>query len=170
MRTLNILLGAGCAALCPFFTSAALAGDLTVVEGVWTTSVSNRQYGTLLEAGSPAQPIYFWTRLSGGKEALEVLQRQGRLPIRHVWSFSNVFTSSKQDMDPVQEKTLSAGEITDQGALAGLVDRRGHFTWRTWSRKEAVWGGQWTVSVQYANGAPVMCQGKPCRWSINLRE
>jgi hypothetical protein len=151
-------------------SAAALAGDLTVLEGIWTTSVTNRQYGPKVEADSQARPIYFWTRLSGGKESLETLQKQGRLPIMHVWKFDNVFTSETKKVEPVQDKVLGVGDIVDQGGLVSLVTQTGRFTWRTWSRKEAVWGGKWTVTVQYADGQPVMCDGKPCRWTIKLQE
>jgi hypothetical protein len=147
------------------------AGDLTVVEAVWTTSVNERQYGAKVEPESPARPIYFWTRLAGGPESLAALKKNGKLPIKHVWRFANVFESGSSSVDPAQERVLNAGQIVDaNGALGGLVDRTGQFTWRTWSKKESVWGGTWTVLVQYADGEPVMCSGSPCQWSINLEE
>jgi hypothetical protein len=149
---------------------AAGAGDLTVLEGVWTTSVSDRQYGPRVQPASQARPIYFWTRLSGGPESLQELQQQGKLPVRHVWKFSNVFKSGTEKVDPVQEKALPVGDIVDHGGLSAAVGQTGSFTWRTWSRKDAVWGGTWAVTVQYADGQPVMCGGKPCQWTIKLRE
>jgi hypothetical protein len=161
-----------CAALATSGMSAvAHAGDLTVIEAVWTSSIAGRQYGARVEPDSPARPMYFWTKLAGGPESLAVLRRNGKLPIKHVWQFANVFDSGSSVIDPSQERALAVGQIVDvNGALGDLVDRTGQFTWRTWSKKESVQGGTWTVSVQYADGEPVMCSGKPCQWSIDLEE
>jgi hypothetical protein len=148
----------------------ANAGDLTVIEAVWTTSVTARQYGRQVEPDAPARPLYFWTKLAGGQEALEILRQQGKLPIKHHWKFTNVFDASAEDQDPEQEsaKYLPAGDIRDQGGMAALVNDGKNFTWRTWTHKKAVWGGTWTVTVVYSDGSPVLCESKPCSWSISL--
>jgi hypothetical protein len=81
-----------------------------------------------------------------------------------------VFDTQTEDQEPEQEggKTLPAGSISDQGGLSALVKEGKNFSWRTWTHKKAVWGGTWTVTVQYADGSPVLCEGKPCSWSIKL--
>ena len=150
----------------------AIAGDLTVVEGVWTTGVDkdSRQYKDRLEKTAPAKPLYFWTRLKGGRESLEWLAKNGKLPITHEWVFSNAFGKSLDNVDPEQEgKSLPAGNISDTGGLASLINKDGQFLWRTWSNKESVWRGTWVVAVKYADGQPVMCGPKTCRWLIELK-
>ncbi len=150
----------------------ANAGDLTVVEGVWTTGVDkeSRQYKDRLDKTAPAQPLYFWTRLKGGRESLEWLVKNGKLPIMHEWVFSNAFTTSLDKVDPQQEgKSLPAGNISDTGGLTSLVNNDGKFLWRTWSNKESLWRGTWVVAVKYADGQPVMCGPKACRWLIVLK-
>jgi hypothetical protein len=155
-----------------FLHDAAIAGDLTVVEGVWTTGVDkdSRQYKDRLDKSVPAQPLYFWTRLKGGRESLEWLAKNGKLPIMHEWIFSNAIKKSLDSVDPQQEgKSLSAGHISDTGGLASLVNKDGQFLWRTWSNKESVWRGTWVVAVKYADGEPVMCGPKACRWLIVIK-
>ena len=148
----------------------SFGGDLTVMEAVWTTSVVNREYGTKVEPNSPAQSLYFWTKLKGGKAALEELKKEGKLPIKHHWKFSNIFKTGSGIVDPDQEgKVLPAGGIQDErGGISSLVSQGGNFTWRTWTHKESVWGGAWTVTVKYATGEPIICNGKPCSWTIKL--
>lgn len=150
---------------------SAIGGDLSVVEAVWTTSVVNRQYGPKVAPNSPARPLYFWTKLKGGTASLEALQKEGKLPIKHHWKFSNVFRAGGEDREPDQEgKVLSAGDIRDQGGITALVSEGGAFTWRTWTHKQSMWGGTWTVTVLYATGEPVMCNDKPCSWTIKMGE
>lgn len=148
----------------------AQVDDLTVIQAVWTTRIgSDKQFVGKLSDGSPAKPLYFWTRLQGGPEALERLRQEGRLPIVHQWVHSTAVEQTVDEVDPDQEGThLSVGSIRGTGGLASMVDASGAFRWRTWSLKQSVAPGTWTVTVRYATGEPVMCGSRACRWSIEL--
>ena len=162
-------LAAGGASFCS--PVLAQADDLTVVEAVWTTKVMNRQPIDSVKDNSAARPLYFWTRLQGGPIALETLRREGKLPIVHQWVHSTVVGQEGEEVPPDQDdgKQLPGGTITPSGGLSATVNDFGRFRWRTWSHKESMWNGTWTVTVRYANGDPVKCGDDACQWTIELR-
>lgn len=145
--------------------------DLTVVEVAWTSSVVNRQPTDRVQPESRPRPLYFWTRLRGGAATLETLRREGKLPIVHQWVRSTILGQEGEELDPAQDdgKDLGVGSIRGSAGLTATVNDFGSFRWRTWSNKESVTAGTWTVTVRYANGDPVLCSGEPCQWSITLR-
>lgn len=158
-------LASGCLVLCA--PVLAQSDDLTVVEAVWTTNVLNRQPIDFVKNDSAARPLYFWIRLQGGPNALETLKKEGKLPIVHQWVHSTIFGQEGEEVHPDQD--LPAGAITPSGGLTAMVNDFGEFRWRTWSRKESVWSGTWTVTVRYANGEPVRCGKGTCNSTIELR-
>jgi hypothetical protein len=158
--------------------SAAQVSDLTVVEAVWTTRIEDRLPVGQVKQRSAVRSLYFWTRLKGGNKALELLRVEGKLPIVHQWIHSTSVTKgdvetlgTDQDLLPAREdgRPLSAGDIEHSVGLAATANDLGTFRWRTWSHKESVWNGTWTVFVRYANGDPVLCNEQPCRWRIQVR-
>ena len=151
--------------------ASAQSDDLTVVEAVWATRILNRQPVDAVKDRGSVRQLYFWTRLQGGPNALEALERDGKLPIVHQWVHSTIVGQEGEMLSPDQDdgKQLQVGTITPSGGLTSMVSDHGKFRWRTWSHKESVWGGTWTVTVRYANGDPVMCAESACQWAIDLR-
>ncbi len=154
----------------------ARAIDLVSVDEVAWASAVDRASGEYTPApargGSARRPLYFWTRLTGKGDAIERLRTEGKLPIRHCWtsSVAGVRLVEPDSATPVEAIKL---DIDRNGALVGALQReldtRGFFDWRTWSGKRHLHAGLWSVAVQYADGTPVLCAGKPCQYTIELQ-
>lgn len=170
IRLARLLLGGGLA-VASSYALAAGNDDLTVAEAVWTSAIDNRQYVGRVNPGARVKSLYFWTRLKGGAKALEVLKKEGKLPITHHWIYPNVFKEDNTAISPDQEfKVLPAGSIADDnGGIASVVSNGQNFLWRTWSHKESLRRGKWTVLVKYADGQPLKCGSEDCRWTIEIQ-
>jgi hypothetical protein len=153
----------------------ATAQDLKVVQGVWTSSVQDRQFTNELRTGAAVSDLHFWTLLKGGAQTLSELQSRGKLPIIHEWTFVSALRVPADAVSPAQEneqeaaKLLGVGAIVDRGSLKATVGDGREFRWRTWSHKQSLWRGTWVVRVLYADGQPVACDKQPCHWSFYVR-
>lgn len=161
--------------------AATAAEDLVVGKNaVWVRSVSNRVPGPQHTGSAPRAPLYLWMTYQGSSPALQYLQGQGALPIRHRWS---VAVGGEIDIEAPDEAfteqlsvPLSVGSSSQTVVtqLAGQVATRqsGTFSWRTWSKKESVSRGIWRVEVLYDDDSPVRCDVggalKPCVFSIRV--
>jgi hypothetical protein len=151
--------------------AAATEADLvSVAEAHWTSRIDDGgTYGRTLAHASANHPLYLWTRLKGTGAALAELRAKGKLPIRHQWTSSTGTLRIPSAVEvPTDAITLDVGRPESFDPLQLEVTSRGFFDWRTWSMKQRAFRGLWVVSVVYANGEPVTCDGIPCRYSIRV--
>lgn len=164
----SVLLALGCG------LPQAQADELPLIEiaeARWTQAVdsASRQPVNDLSSAVARRPLVLWMRLRAGDAALRRLEDAGRLPILHRWfreSFAGVQAEGVEMTDSIP---LSAGNTSVLAALRHEVRERGHFDWRTWSYKARPGPGRWSVAVVYADRTPVLCDGKPCRFSITVK-
>ena len=166
---------AGLLVLATCVTRQVKADDLRVVQGVWTSSVRDRQYTNQLRSGVAVGELHFWTLMKGGPKTLAHLQSRGKLPVLHEWTFASPLRIPADAMSPIQDseqevaKLLGVGAIVDRGGLSATVNEGREFRWRTWSHKQSLSRGTWVVRVLYADGTEVPCEAQPCRWSFFVR-
>lgn len=154
---------------------ASPAGDsavLSIVDAAWTHGVGeDRQPRERLERAGPDQPLTLWMKVSCSPGALEMLRIQGKLPIRHKWSYASFGGVLAQGtLNMTDSIALSAGRVELLDLLAAEVRTRGGFDWRTWSTKKNLLRGTWRVRVSYSDGSPVLCGDKECEYWIELGE
>lgn len=144
------------------------ATPLSVTEVRWTNAVTDGQYVESYDGTAPFQPLYLWMRVRGGREALDQLKAQGRLPIRHRW-FKVLGTQIRYDQctDVIN---LDIGNEATLQPLTTELTSRGFFDWRTWSMKDHVSPGWWLVTLEYATGEAVLCgdDAHKCEFGIDI--
>ena len=170
----SLTLAVVCSAVCALPRFAAAEGELlvTVDAHAFTDAVdrTTRNFGRRYEKIAPGRaPIVLWTRLVGFPAALERLRAEAKLPIQHQWYWSSGIIVDGQELSLEHAMALGAGSGERMEDLEREVSRRGYFDWRTWSKKNDIFPGHWTVDVVYADGTPVDCGGKPCEYSIDVR-
>lgn len=159
------------AALPPLLSSGVWAADggLDVKEAVWTSHVEGQQYTDRLQGVVSRRDLTLWTRLEGGDDVLDRLEKEGKLPIRHVWLH---WTAAMEDGEkPVMKDAIALGvgaaplvkELRSEALQKG-----GRFDWRTWSSKKNLAAGEWVVEIRYRDGKPVQCGEKACRYSMTV--
>jgi hypothetical protein len=127
-------------------------------------------------AAPAGRPLYLRLTVEGGEAAVNQLRGDGGggdggggIPIVVHWSRVDA-EATKGAPDLTTELTIGRG--VGASALAGEVEHEGRFEWHTWTRKDTLTSGQWSVSVTYPDGRPVMCgqspAPEPCRFSINI--
>lgn len=132
--------------------------EVLAIDYAWTSEILDRDPKDRLHGTITISPLNLWIKISGDEKALLRLSREG-LPLRHVWHYfgkSKVFklgdstTTDEISTDVAKSEALS-------GKLMQEVRQKGKFDWRSWSRKENLYPGQWGVRLFYANGARVRC-------------
>ncbi len=147
---------------------------IEIVQTVWTDRVepNTRQFGLKIEGSTPPRTLYLWMQVKGKKGALDRLETDGKLPIRHKW-FRETLTSINPEgvMQVVDNIPVPAARIELLDKLRSEVAIRKHFDWRTWSKKDNIRRGRWRVTVVYADNSPVACGAgqKPCEFFIEVR-
>jgi hypothetical protein len=154
------------------FEPPAVAADnpqIEVREAVWTSKPSGLQPADSLASPVKRRELCLWTRIEGGAEALSRLERDGKLPIRHVWKY---WVGGVPDRDfPALNDAVSLGVGSDK-ILKDLKQeaaaKDGSFDWRTWSCKKRMGPGEWAVEVNYRDSTPVQCGEKPCVYRVTI--
>lgn len=169
IRSAARLLAAGLLAASLFSDPAsAQPVGVEISEAVFTSNVRDRQFVDRLPGTAPLRPLTFWTMIHADKVALDILQKEFKLPIRHRWTRA-VGTIPEQSTETlIDEIPLDVGSAETFAKLAQEVTQVGHFTWRTWSEKRNLRPGKWIVSLHYRNGDPVYCGGNPCKYFITV--
>jgi hypothetical protein len=113
---------------------------------------------------SAAEPLYLWLVLDGNQAAIDDMRAGGGLKIEVHW----VRDSASGAPDLVTVLTVGGPGLAD--TLAQEVRRRGFFQWHSWTRKDTLSAGTWTVFLTYPDGKPLPCgpDAQPCRFEINL--
>lgn len=84
--------------------------------------------------------VFCWVNLRGGAEAYRLLQKEGRLPLRHEWKlteprlgFSSPVAPNATDQDTLSTtQTIGIGTVPFEKILKEY-ESAGCFDWRTWS-------------------------------------
>lgn len=153
---------------------AAEGGRLIeITQAVWTNDVNRetKNHGGSIDNSPSDKPLYLWLRVRGGKAALDKLESDGLLPIRHKW-FKNTITGTTAGgvLRGTDEIDVPAAKKEASSRLREVVEQQKYFLWRTWSKKERVGKGRWVVKVVYADNSPVLCEkSKPCEYAIEVK-
>lgn len=114
-----------------------------------------------------ARTLFLWTRLAGDRAAYFQLEKDKKLPIKHVWKFGGSLDDEKVPAKDEQEsladenqtsesaKPIAVGSLRGLAALLFELTKNGFFDWRTWSHRLNVASGKYTVEVRYADDTPV---------------
>ncbi len=117
---------------------------------------------------APGQRLYLSMTLSGSEAAAARMRAQGALAIDVHWTHA---AGGPSPAAPDLVTQLHVGHRGLAPKLAAEARRQGHFEWHTWARKDTLSPGQWSVSLTYGDGQPVLC-GRitvhPCRFAINV--
>lgn len=106
--------------------------------------------------GKEPARLFFMTEIVGRQAALNELESNGELPIRHVWRHG-VFVIGKRDVGITQAQWLKF-----RRKLEGEVAAQEYFTWRTFSYKENP-TDSYLVSVLDENDSPATEFSQPTR-------
>ena len=122
--------------------------------------------GAAAAAAEPGRPLYLWMTIEGGEAAVDRLRANGPIAIEVHWARAGAGPGA-----PALTTQLRIGRSGLAPVFAGEVARQGHFEWHSWARKDSLSAGQWTVSLTYPDGRPLMCgqsAPQPCRFSITV--
>lgn len=158
------------AALPPSSSETTPSSPVEVAQWGFADSVPGSQGNEALTTAMPGRPLYVWMTLDGGQAAIDRLQSQGPLTIEAHWTREGAGTNPGAP-DLVTELTVGSQALAP--TLAGQVQRVGHFEWHSWTRKDTLSPGTWTVSLTYPDGGPVLCGSpatQPCRLSIDVEQ
>lgn len=144
------------------------AQDFRVREAFWTTSRDPNK--RLLNPGtrprvSPGARVYFWTRIVGDGETLDVLDEEEELPFRHQWF--RVGATVLADEAPVPRPynfSPSTMKRLEESVRAG-----GEFEWLFFSQATRGDAGGYTVKVVTFSDAPLCPGGAGCKFSIRFK-
>jgi hypothetical protein len=101
--------------------------------------------------------------LDGGQAAVDQLKSGSQVSIQVHWTNDNAASRA-----PALTSNLSVGRPAIAATLAGQVAKTGHFQWHSWTRKDALSPGHWTVSLTDPSGQPITCGQGPCQLSIDV--
>lgn len=113
---------------------------------------------------APGRPVYLSMTLDGTQVAVDRMRADRPLSIQVHW----VRESGSGAPNLVTDLTVGQPDLA--AALAGEVRRKGYFEWHSWTRKDTLSPGTWTVSLTYPDGTPLLCgqDAQPCRFTINI--
>jgi hypothetical protein len=155
-------------------TAAAPPSATPAVAGSAPGGIAVVSWGIGPDLGSTAgevaagQPLYLWMTIEGSEAALERLSASGPIPVDVHWirAAPNMAPGA-----PNLTTRLTIGRAQLAPLLAGEIRRQGFFAWHSWTRKDSLSPGAWTVSLTYPDGQPLMCGAtapQPCRFSVTI--
>lgn len=114
---------------------------IAVLQFQFTSAVNGRCPVTVASADfSTENGLVLWTNIVGGDEAIDLLRREGRLPLRHKWErftgVEYVYTdepNANDEFEVAREIPISRSIGRERLYLATEVAQRDFFDWRTWS-------------------------------------
>jgi hypothetical protein len=111
------------------------------------------------------RPIYVWFTLDGGQAAVDQLRGGSPVAIQVHWTNDNPNPTTHA---PPLTTALSVGRPDLAATFQGEVQRTGSFQWHSWTRKDALSPGRWTVSLTAPDGQPLTCGQAPCQLSFDV--
>lgn len=117
------------------------------------------------QTASVGRPLYLWLTLDGGQAAIDRMRAGGKVAIQVHWASENPNSHA-----PALTTSLDVGRPDIAATLAGQVAKTGHFEWHSWTRKDSLSPGRWTVSLTGPDGQPITCgqASGPCQLSIDV--
>lgn len=126
--------------------------------------------GRAVPAGGTApagRPLTLWFTLDGTQAAIDRLRARGAIAIEVRWH-REAAGGAPGAPDLTTRLTVGQGGLAD--SFAAEVRRAGFFVWHGWAEKSALSPGNWTVSLTYADGRPLVCGDPPapCRFHLTV--
>lgn len=144
--------------------AAAPAGPAGITVSSWGFSqTSPKDTGPSPQTATVGRPLYVWMVLDGGEAAVDQLKNGSQVSIQVHWTNDNAASKA-----PALTSNLTVGRPDIAATLAGQVAKTGHFQWHSWTRKDVLSPGHWTVSLTDPSGQPISCGQGPCQLSINV--
>jgi len=116
-------------------------------------------------AASAGRPVYVWFTLDGGQAAFDQLSVGGQVAIQVHWTSESPGPGTQA---PPLTTNLSVGRPDLAATFQGEVQRTGSFRWHSWTRKDSLSPGRWTVSLTAPDGQPLVCGQAPCQLSFDV--
>lgn len=144
---------------------------LTVTDIVWTDGVTEDKNPQSIYADgstiSVSKPLFLWIKVRGEQKAFDSLKKKRRLTIEHKWTYNYLgWHTDRIDVSigrnpPIDDDTLEK--------LAQELEVNGYFDWRTWSKKEQLVPGEYSVVCVDGFDQPLRCsQAVSCHKTIHL--
>jgi len=146
---------------------------LTVAEIVWTDGVTDDKNPLNTYANgstvSVSKPLFLWIKVRGEQKAFDSLKKKRSLTIEHKWTYNYLgWHTDRIDVSigrnpPIDDDTLEK--------LAQELEVNGYFDWRTWSKKERLVPGEYSVICVDGFDQPLSCsQAESCHKTIHLAQ
>jgi hypothetical protein len=114
---------------------------------------------------SAGRPVYVWFTLDGGQAAVDQLRGGSPVAVQVHWTNDNPNPSVHA---PPLTTNLAVGRPDLATTFQGEVQRTGSFQWHSWTRKDTLSPGRWTVSLTAPDGQPLTCGQAPCQLSFDV--
>lgn len=147
-------------------TAVAAGGpQAPVAVSTWGFSQTGPGGPPPVPAASAGRPVYVWFTLDGGQAAVDQLKSGSPMAIQVHWTNDN---PSPGTHAPPLTTNVSVGRPDLASTFQGEVQRSGSFQWHSWTRKDALSPGRWTVSLTAPDGQPLTCGQAPCQLSFDV--
>jgi hypothetical protein len=146
-------------------TTVAAGPQAPIAVSTWGFSQTGPGGPPPAPVATSGRPIYVWFTLDGGQAAVDQLRGGRPVAIQVHWTNDNPNPSVHA---PPLTTDLSVGRPGLAATFQGEVQRTGSFQWHSWTRKDALSPGRWTVSVTTPDGQPITCGQAPCQLSFDV--
>lgn len=145
-------------------TQAPIAGpQAPITVSTWGFSQTGPGGPPPVSVATASRPIYVWFTLDGGQAAVDQLRSGSPVAIQVHWTNDNPNGRAK----PLTT-SLTVGRPDLAATFQGEVQRTGSFQWHSWTRKDSLSPGRWTVSLTAPDGHPLACGQSPCQLSFDV--
>lgn len=140
----------------PDFSEGGALPIIRIADVAFTLNVQNNCPTERLDIKiNKPEKLYLWMRLEGGTNALNLLRRDGRLPLKHTWIAR---VASRRYTDGQEEISIADGIINDVRGLESEVRRMTVFDWRTNSAKSRLFtNASYLVEIRDNRNTPIPC-------------
>ncbi|HEY1795552.1 MAG TPA: hypothetical protein VGG57_05480 [Stellaceae bacterium] len=144
-------------------TTVAAGPQASIAVSTWGFSQTGPGGPPPVSVATSGRPIYVWFTLDGGQAAVDQLRSGSPMAIQVHWTNDNPSGHA-----PPLTTSLTVGRPGLAATFQGEVQRTGSFQWHSWTRKDALSPGRWTVSVTAPDGQPISCGQSPCQLSFDV--
>jgi hypothetical protein len=144
-------------------TTGTTGPQAPIAVSTWGFSQSGPGGPPPASVASAGRPIYVWFTLDGGQAAVDQLRGGSPVAIQVHWTIDSPSAHA-----PPLTTALSVGRPDLAATFQGEVQRTGSFHWHSWTRKDSLSPGRWTVSLTDPNGQPIACGQAPCQLSFDV--
>jgi hypothetical protein len=146
-------------------TTAATGPQAPISVSTWGFSQTGPGGPPPVSGATTGRPVYVWFTLDGGQAAVDQLRGGSPVAIQVHWTNDN---PSPTTHAPPLTTNLGVGRPDLAATFQGEVQRTGSFHWHSWTRKDALSPGRWTVSLTAPDGQPIACGQAPCQLSFDV--